>query len=451
MTATAMAGRAAGRDGREAQDAGAGAVPDGRPAPAAPVLERFARAQALNTERHAAALRPFRPDEFGAGPASPSEAHIQAANALIGDLRRGLRAIAGRVGRAAAVSAAVQTPEALLALTTYKERGGSWVKLTERTWDYYLELFGQRQTRFADWLLAADRIALECYQAVYTGLGRARSVPSPGPLCSMETGGTPSTFRRGVPLGRLGRRANPFPVIQLPFHRLVNPWTLGAVHHEVSHNIQSDLGLWQEVPRRIERRLREAGMPPVVRETWTRWHKEIWADLCGLLLGGPALVASLIDVVAMSPASTLAFNPEGVHPTSYLRVLISVELLRRMGFPAEAAGFRRLWTRMYPAPGESGIPPALLDTFADANALVVDTICFQPYRQLGDRCLARVTCFRPTHERMTREAAARIAAGTDPGIIPARFLVGAARSALDRRLAPPGRITRNFYRALVRR
>ena len=52
---------------------------------------------------------------------------------------------------------------------------------------------------------------------------------------------------------------------------------------------------------------------------------------------------------------------------------------------------------------------------------------------------------------MTGEAAKRIAAGTDPGIIPARFLVGAARHALDHKLAPPGRITRNFYRALSKR
>ena len=447
MTATTAA--AIERAGRAAD---AGTIPDAgaRGAPARP-LDRFAAAQALNTARHVAALRPFRPDEFGTGPASPSEAHIRAANTLLADLRRGLRAVAAQVDRASAASAADPTPDNLLALIALKERGGQWVKLVERTWHYYLSLFEQRQTRFADWLLAADRVALECYQAVYTGLGQARSVPSPGPLCCIETAGTPSTFRRGVPLGRLARRGNPFPVIQLPYPRLVNPWTLGAIHHEVSHNIQSDLGLWTEVPRRINRRLREAGMPPVVRATWTRWHKETWADLCGLLLGGPAVVASLIDVVAMSPASTLAFNHEGVHPTSYLRVLISVELLRRMGFPAEAEAYERLWTRLYPAPRRSAIPPAVLDTFPEANALVVDTICYQPYHQLGDRSLAQTVAFRPTHERMTREAAERIAAGTDPGIIPARFLVGATRWAVDRRLASPGRITRNFYQALVRR
>lgn len=417
----------------------------------APIVDQFARAQALNTTRHVEALRAFRLDEFGTGPASPSEAHVQAANELIGALRQHLEVLAEQVSRAAAGAAAVPTRANLERLIVLKERAGGLVKGIERTWDYYLELFGQRQSRFGDWLLAADRISLECYQAVYTGLGTPRSIPSPAPLCYMATGFTPATFRRGVPMTKLGRRANPFPVIQLPYHRLVNPWTLGAVHHEVSHNLQSDLGLWDEVPRRIHERLRTAGISEQISRIWARWHKEIWADLCGLLLGGPAIVASLIDVVAMSPTQTLAFNEVGVHPTSYLRVLINLELLRRMGFGALAQGFRRMWEHMYPAPQRSTIPRALLAVFEQTNALVVDTICFDSYRQLGSRCLAEVVCFRPTHQQMTEEAAGRIASGTDPGIIPARFLVGATRWAVDHNLAPSDRIARNFYQALVRR
>lgn len=415
------------------------------------VTQRFARAQALNTIRNAAALRPFRRDEFGTGPASPSPAHIQAANQLIVDLRRRLLALADRVGEAAGGGDHVPGSHDLQALLRYKERALRWIKLLEKIWDFYLELFGQRQTPFADWLLATDRIALDCYQTMYTGLGQARSIPSPPPFSYMETGFTPATFRRGVPLTRLGKRANPFPIVELPYHRLVNPWTLGAVHHEVSHNLQSDLGLWQEVPRRVHHRLRRAGMDPLVASTWTRWHKEIWADLAGLLLGGPAIVASLLDVLARSPASTQAFSPSGVHPTPYLRAFISMELLRRMRFPREAEAFRRLWVRLYPDPGRGSIPRTMLATFPLTNRLVVDTMCFQPYRQLGDKSLADVVRIQPGYQQMIEEAAQRIAAGTDPGIIPARFLVSASRWALDHELARPERIMRNFYQALVKR
>jgi hypothetical protein len=175
-----------------------------------PTLNRFVAAQALNTQRNIVALRPFRRDEFGTGAASPSEAHIQAANQLMANLRGRLLKLVERINQAMAASTGQPTPQQLRSFLVRKERALQGIKLIEKIWDYYLELFGQRQTRFGDWLLATDRIALDCYQTVYTGLGRARSIPAPPPFSYMETGFTPATFRRGVPLTRLGRQANPF-------------------------------------------------------------------------------------------------------------------------------------------------------------------------------------------------------------------------------------------------
>src|SRR5580658_4711618 len=73
-----------------------------RARPPHPVLRPWLRAQAINVTRHAAALRPFRREEFGTTAASPSEGHIQAVNTLIGSLRRGLLKMSGRVTTAAA-------------------------------------------------------------------------------------------------------------------------------------------------------------------------------------------------------------------------------------------------------------------------------------------------------------------------------------------------------------
>src|SRR5262249_9893886 len=223
-------------------------------------------------------------------------------------------------------------PEHLNAVVTHKHAAHGWVRGIEKIWDFYLELFGQRQSRFGLWLLSADRIALDCYQDAFVGIGVAKSIPAPPPFNYMRTGFGPATYRRGIRLRQLGRQLNPFPLIQLPYHRLVNPWTLGAILHEVSHNLQSDLGLSVAVPRRIARRLLRAGLSPDITRVWVRWNRETFADLSGLLLGGPAIVASLMDVVGRSPQITYFFDPNGVHPTPYLRVLISIELLRRMGF-----------------------------------------------------------------------------------------------------------------------
>src|SRR5271168_5276004 len=61
-----------------------------RPSPLPHVLPTWLRAQTVNVLRHSQALRPFRRQEFGAGAAVPSEAHLQAANNLIRSLRIGL-------------------------------------------------------------------------------------------------------------------------------------------------------------------------------------------------------------------------------------------------------------------------------------------------------------------------------------------------------------------------
>jgi hypothetical protein len=332
-----------------------------------------------------------------------------------------------------------------------KEHVHRWVQAIERVWDFYFELFGQRQSEFADWLLSCDRIALDCYQKAYTGLGIARSIPAPAPFAYMRTGFSPATFRRGIPLRRLGQQLNPFPLIQLPYHRLVNPWTLGAMLHEVSHNFQNDLGLARVIPHSIARRLLRAGQPRGVVAQWTRWNRELFADVSGLLLGGPAFIGSLMDVLGRSPKAVLHYSARSPHPTPYLRTLLNLELLRRMGFPEDAEHYRRAWTRIYPDPRAGTIPAALLETFPQAAALVIDEVCFQPYQALGNRALSQVIRFEPKEQQMIEEAARRMAAGTDPGIIPERFLIGATRFSLDHRLAQPETITRNFYRALARR
>ncbi len=409
------------------------------------------RSQGISVTRHAAALRPFRAGEFGSGPAAPSEGHMQAVNELLVRLRQELLAVSEQVNARASAAVSQPTTARLQALVVAKERAHDWVRAIERIWDFYFELFGQRQSMFADWLLSCDRIALSCYQAAYLGVGEPKPLPAPPPFCYARTGFSPATFRRGIPLRRLGRQINPFPLIQLPYHRLVNPWTLGAVLHEVSHNLQSDLGLNKAVPVAMGRRLLEEDLPPAVVQVWVRWNREIFADLSALLLGGPAVLGSLLDVVGRSPRAVVAYNPRSAHPAPWFRVYISAELLRRMGFAEEAERYAALWSKIYPDPRAGTLPRALVDTFAQANPAVVDALCFRDFAQLGKRSLAGTIKFGAKEHQMTLEAAERLAAGKDPGIAPARFLIGSARAALDHRLARPGVITKNFYTELARR
>jgi len=410
------------------------------------------RAQALNSRRHAAALRPFRREEFGTGSEAPSEGHIQAVNNLMNTLRGGLMSMTKSMHEAAEAATSAPSTSQIQNMLNHKERAHNWVRGVERIWDFYFELFGQRQSRpFGLWLVGCDRIALDCYQDAFMFLGTAKSIPAPPPFSYMRTGFSPSTYRRGIPLTRLGRQLNPFPLVQLPYHRLINPWTLGAILHEVSHNLQNDLGLNRAIPRSVALHLLKAGFPRSVAMTWTRWNRESFADLSGLLLGGPAIIASLLDVLGRSPATAVSFVPRAPHPTPYIRAFLSFELARRMGFEDDAKQYMSLWRRMYPIPASGTIPRPVLDTFPDAVRVVVNAMCFHKYKELGNKTYAEVTGFGPKEQQIVEEASRRLAAGNDPGIVPERFLIGAARLALDRRLARPGVIAKNFFQELARR
>jgi hypothetical protein len=206
------------------------------------------------------------------------------------------------------------------------------------------------------------------------------------------------------------------------------------------------------MPGLIYRRLTTEGrLPDEVGRVWARWHKEMMADMFALLLGGPAAVESLMDVVGRGQASTVTFSPMGVHPTPFLRVLISLALLRRLGFEHMASDLRRVWCRMYPRLGPDDIPATMLKTFEPAAELAVDTMVFRPHRQLAGKSLAQLLEFGPRQMGLMEQAGQRLATGQDPGTVPLRFMVGAARFALDHRLAPPQTITENFYRMLGRR
>jgi hypothetical protein len=236
--------------------------------PAPPVLPIWLLSQGLNIERHGRALRPFTREEFGGGDTAPSEAHVHSVNELIARLRSGIAARTKELQQAVRIAAQQPTPAHIRRATDLKQVGHSAVMATEKVWDFYFELFGQRNTLFAPWLLSCDRIARDCYQAAFVRVGVARSLPSPPPFSYMRTGFSPATYTRNIRLSKIGRQLNPFPLIQLPYHRLVNPWTLGAILHEVSHNLQNDIGLQVAIPKAILRRLLGAGVPPEVAKQW---------------------------------------------------------------------------------------------------------------------------------------------------------------------------------------
>ena len=315
-----------------------------------------------------------------------------------------------------------------------------------RLFGMFYEVFAQRGTSFGPALAAHDAIAEDCYRAVREAAPRIFSGALLKPVCYMEHGYSPATMRRGVALSRLLGEGNPFPLIRIPWDR-DQPWQ-SVFLHEVAHNLQADLGIWQENRQAVLRRVMGRTRDPFLATVYGRWHKEIFADLAAILLGGPAAAWGMADFLAHPQPRTMTYRPGGAHPTAYLRVYLLAEMMRRIGFTAHATRLLRVWQGLYERRGVNRIPPALMSSAPRLIPEIVDEIAFQTRRNLAQRALADVIPFRRADEAAIREGARRLGAGRDTGL-PPRHLVSAAHYALEQARVPPRQLAQAVTEELV--
>jgi hypothetical protein len=245
----------------------------------------------------------------------------------------------------------------------------------------------------------------------------------------MEHGYSPMTMRRGVTLSRLLGETNPFPLIRIPWDR-EKPWQATFLH-EVAHNLQADLGIWDETRQAVLERLITEDLPPRAISIFGRWHKEIFADLAALLLGGPAVGWGMAEFLAHPEDKVMTYRPGGAHPTGALRGLILAEAMKMMGFTRESAELTTVWRQLYDPRRGHRMPQVLLDAAPRAIPAIVDEIMYQPRRNLSERALARVIPFTAADQAMIVAGGKALAAGNIPRALPPRFLVSACRYAFD--------------------
>ncbi|OJA43552.1 hypothetical protein BGV68_33620 [Burkholderia ubonensis] len=351
---------------------------------------------------------------------APSSRHFEAANARLARVERRIRArFAGLRDWDR------RAPQRVLIDIALVERE---LDRARRLFGMFYEVFAQRGTSYGPALAAHDAIAEDCYQAIRQAAPRIFDGPLLKPVCYMEHGYSPATMRRGVQLSRLLGEQNPFPLIRIPWDR-DQPWQ-SVFLHEVAHNLQADLGIWQENRQAVLKRIMGSAHSPFLAGIYGRWHKEIFADLAAILLGGPAAAWGMADFLAHPQPRTMTYRPGGAHPTAYLRVYLLAEMLRRLGFGADATKLLRVWQGLYRANTGHRIPAPLMASAPRLIPEVVDEIAFQTRRNLAQRALVDIIPFRPDDEAAIRDGARRLAAGRDPELAP-RHLVSAAHYALE--------------------
>lgn len=380
-------------------------------------------------------------------PFAPTASHFAAASARLAEIDRDVSDAMARLDAVASNEGAAV--DQVLRGTALVERQ---IDRARRAYGLFFELFSQRGTSFAPSLAACDVIAADCFRVVRANAPGLLPTPLLKPLTYLEHGFSPATFRRGVVLTRLLGERNPFPLVRMPFDRIGSPWEMGVLLHEVGHNLQADLKIWHETQFAVQRRVLSVTGNPWIARIWTRWHREIFADLIAVLLGGPASARSMKDFLAYPATRVLTFRPLGVHPVPYIRVFILAEMVRRMGFAEDAAAIGDVWQRVYaPATRSARMPAALLATAQRVIPHVVDEVAFQTRRNLAQRALADVVPFGRDDEARIRAAARRVAEGALPADLPARFAVSAARFAFEQRMGPPRALAKTVLHGLAAR
>jgi hypothetical protein len=376
-------------------------------------------------------------------PFAPSPVHFDAANKRLASIDR---QIARRLDKVRRTWQSAPLRRVLVDIALVEKE----VDRARRAFGMFFEVFSQRGSSFAPVLAAHDVIANDCYAAVRRNAPGLLGGKALAPVTYMEHGYSPATKRRGVILSRLLGEANPFPVIRIPWDR-DNPWQ-PVFLHEISHNLQSDMGIWQENRTAVARSVLSEVGDPVLSGIYGRWHKEIFADLAALLLGGPAAAWGMALFLAHPVPRMMTLRPHGVHPVGFLRVLILAEMLRRMGFAPDAARLERVWRQLYDPNGFHRLPPRLLNTSGKLIPLVVDETAFQTRRNLAHRALADVIRFHTDDEAAIRVASRRLIEDRepDPGL-PPRHLVAAAAYALESGRVAPARLSGRVVARLAAR
>lgn len=365
-------------------------------------------------------------------PYAPSPQHFAAANARLARVEHGIRQRFQPLSR----DWQRRPPQRVLIDIALVERE---LDRARRLFGMFYEVFAQRGTSYGPALAAHDVIAEDCYRAVRQAAPQIFSGPLLKPVCYMEHGYSPATMRRGVQLNRLLGEANPFPLIRIPWDR-DQPWQ-SVFLHEVAHNLQADLGIWQENRQAVMRRIMGSARDPFLTTVYGRWHKEIFADLAAILLGGPAAAWGMADFLAHPQPRTMTYRPGSAHPTGYLRVYILAEMMRRLGFAHDATRLLRVWQGLYRPQSGHRMPPQLMASAPRLIPDVVDEIVFQTRRNLAQRALIDVIPFRADDEAAIREGARRLSEER-PTDLPPRHLLSAAHYALEGGRIAPQRLAR---------
>ncbi|WP_437670086.1 hypothetical protein [Sorangium sp. So ce131] len=402
----------------------------------------FGAPRAIEAERRQAAL--FRLDALERGALSLGEAvRHERANRRFVDVLTGY--VPQEIARArAAVAAGLPAGEAEDAADTLELVLGEIAVLVRQ----------RRDPALLAQLGDADALADACYAPVIA-FARAEGLPL--------RSGAPATqltdFDLALWTGFLPTSIAP---IFLPPDFFSTPAYWPAIAHEIGHDFLASVEGLEPALRR------ELGLPGGARPARLRaldgddiaapeltaalgaWFEEIFCDVFGTSMLGPAYVLTMSSLFARedAPYEVIAVHTDAAgarydpHPPPHLRVLIGCMALERGGFPAQARAISEGWARRHAGapldallfPARRGWRPVPLSPFVEASASIVERLHAGPLVSLSGFGLrdVRGVDYGPHMHMEALRARDVLRAGRVPSARDARAIVaGAVLAAQD--------------------
>jgi hypothetical protein len=235
--------------------------------------------------------------------------------------------------------------------------------LVHMIWDFYRTRFSLRIVEpFDRYLALADAFARACYEPVYRMLCK---VPGdqlcPAPLVTFNDQISPwATPPEPV---ELESQAGPFTAAQfkqavesMPLALVGVPWSyltylphMALIAHEVGHAVERDCKI--SISDALDPLAPE---DPERKPAWQAWGREVFADIFGCWMAGPAFVWALADYLS-SERDNIAkqIRPQRngdwtTYPTAPLRIRLGCAVLKERGFGQESKELWDAWQSAYP-------------------------------------------------------------------------------------------------------
>lgn len=320
--------------------------------------------------------------------------------------------------------------EAVLAHASSLEAG--FVALVQAFAPYREALIQRAAQPAARSLAILDRVATDAYVTVMQrahGLGLVdRLAPSIVPLCSLHAAYSPIAYAHKLEARQRG--PVPVPLLFVSYDRAASPWDWPLVFHEIGHPLQRDLcggtpALEMEWAQALSQLSLQGCSDPTVAGYWSRWSTEVFADLIGVMLGGPAYPLALQEALALPREVLGQFHAEDPHPPQVVRVFLCAGVLRSLGFTGEA---ERLEQRQLAIYG----PMAQFDMLLATLPTVVMPLTTMSFQALHRRSLVDlVSPFSYSDQRTIESAAHALLEGAAPPAMRPVQVASAARWAFE--------------------